>query len=550
LPPMKRTMRSVELLLAPEQILEILRDFTLYTSLAVGSQTIPIKVIPRYPQVEGVHAIVARAMDAAKRQGLIWHHQGSGKTFLMAFAAVKLLREPNLDAPTVLVVLDRLDLIEQTSREFLSAGVPRVRTAETKEELRRLLSEDARGVIITTIFRFEAAGQLNERSNIIVLADEAHRTQEGRLGQDMRTALPHAQFFGLTGTPISDADRNTFALFGDPGDPGHVMNSYSVERSIADGATLPVHVETRLVNFHIDKDGLDQAYAEMADEEGLTDEERDVLARRASRVDTFMRNPERIRAVCEDIVDHWYAKLAPLGLKAQVVAFDREMCIAYLDEIKRLLTERAGLEPGSQPFEASVVMTVGSVKGEPDAWQQYGLTRDQEAKLKARFRDVHDPLAFLVVTAKLLTGFDAPIEGVMYLDKPLRAHTLFQAITRTNRRWTNPITSQEKRYGLIVDYVGIGAEIARSLQTGDPDRQGQRPVDVDELFAELEASLAEAQRPFEGLDRSVSAFEVLLEAQQRIHGPGPSAAFAESFLRCEALWEFLWPDVALQGLRG
>lgn len=391
-----------------------------------------------------------------------------------------------------------------------------------------MLAEDARGVIVTTIFRFEGAGSLNDRANIIVLIDEAHRTQEGRLGDDLRTAVPNAQFFGLTGTAISDAERNTFKLFGDPDDPGWVLNRYTIERSISDGSSVPIHVETRLVDFHIDKEALDEAFAAMADEEGLTDEEREVLADRAASAKTFVRNPDRIREVCADLVEHYLTKVAPLGLKAQVVAYDRQLCVAYYDEITRLLAER-GVEDLNQ---AAVVMTTGTTKDEPAEWRErFQLAREQEAAVKARFRDPGDPLRFLIVTAKLLTGFDASIEGVMYLDKPLRLHTLFQAICRTNRRYTNRITGQEKHYGLIVDYVGRGSQIATALRDADPERGGRRPVDVEGLAEEFLAAIEATLERFSGIDRSDVGFEALMAAQNRIRDQEDSGAFARDFLR-------------------
>jgi type I restriction enzyme R subunit len=222
-------------------VLDILRSFTLYSSRATGAGAVRMKVIPRYPQVEAVAAIIARCRDPKKRQGLIWHHQGSGKTFAMAYAAAKLRHQTDMDAPTIVVVLDRIELIQQTTQEFTSVGIQSLKVAESKEDLRRLLRDDARGVIITTIYRFAEAGLLNDRANIVVMVDEAHRTQEGRLGLDMREALPNAKFIGLTGTPISTEDRNTWAMFGDDDDLDGALNHYSVERSIHDGATLPVH---------------------------------------------------------------------------------------------------------------------------------------------------------------------------------------------------------------------------------------------------------------------------------------------------------------------
>ena len=261
LPGLASVLASAELLLTPESVLDILRTFTLFSRRSSTGGGYTAKIIPRYPQVEAVDAIVARVRDPKRRSGLVWHHQGSGKTLVMAFAAAKLRQADDLDAPTILVVLDRLDLIEQVISEFTSVGLPGLKVAAGKEELRRLLREDSRGVIVTTIFRFAGAGLLNDRSNIVVMVDEAHRTQEGSLGLDMRAALPNARFIGLTGTPISTADRNTWTTFGDPDDPEGVLNHYSVERSIADGATLPIHVETRLVDFQIDRDALDQAFA-------------------------------------------------------------------------------------------------------------------------------------------------------------------------------------------------------------------------------------------------------------------------------------------------
>lgn len=539
----ERVQRSVDLLLTPARVLSVLRDFTLFERLLGGGVR---KLLPRYPQVEAAELIHQRVLSERK-QGLIQHYQGTGKTLLMAFAALMLLNDEAVGGPTILVVSDRLDLVEQTTRQFKTAGTPRTVVAETKADLRQMLREDRRGIVLTTIFRFEredrtqtVAPVLNERDNIIVLVDEAHRTNEGALGDDMRNALPNARFFGLTGTPISDADRNTFKLFGDPDDPGYVLHLYSMERSIADGASVPIHVETRLVDFHLDSQALDQAFEEMATEEALTDEQREFLSGKAAHVKTLLVNPERIRAVCADIVDHFEAKIAPLGMKAQVVAYDRELVVAYEAEIKRLLADR-GLAHGVE-----VVMSVGTSKDEPAEFAQYALTRDEEARIKQHFADADDPLAFLVVTAKLLTGFDAPIEQVMYLDKPLRRHTLFQAITRTNRRFTHPQTGQEKRHGLVVDYIGLGTQIAEALKAADPDRGGKRPTDVDALATEFEARMAAILSPrFDGVDRSDTGFAALQSALQRLAGSEERNRFAREFTGVQTLWEFLSPNEAL-----
>ena len=535
-PGLPNVMRSTELLLSPEMVLEVLRTFTLYSSRRTTAGAVRQKVIPRYPQVEAVAAIVDRCMDPDKRQGLVWHHQGSGKTFAMAFAAGKLRQQAEMDALTIVIVLDRLDLIQQTHAEFSSVGISGLRVAETKEELRRLLRDDARGVIITTIYRFDEAGELNNRSNIVVMVDEAHRTQEGRLGLDMREALPNARFIGLTGTPISTKDHNTWAMFGDPDDPDGALNRYSVERSIHDGATLPVHVETRLVDFHFDAEAMQEAFDELADEEALDEDERGVLARKASHMSVVVKDSDRIEAVCADIVDHYRTKIAPLDLKAQVVAYDRATCVAYHEAISALLG------PGE---EATVVMTT-TAKDDPPDWETWNLDRDQEAVIKDRFKDIDDPLKFLIVTAKLLTGFDAPIEGVMYLDKPLRAHTLFQAVCRTNRRWTNPQTGQEKLHGLIVDYVGIGTDLAKAVAVKPvmPDQPDEGDLEV--LLAELVDGITAAIEQFSKVDRSKETFEQIFDAQQILDTQDKRDEFAAKFMHCQGLFEFLWPDTALR----
>ena len=525
-----RVQRSVDLLLTPARVLSVLRDFTLFEQKPGGGVR---KLIPRYPQVEAAEAIHAKILAGGMR-GLIWHYQGTGKTLLMAFVALMLLNDERVGGPTVVIVLDRLDLIEQVERQFKTAGLPRVSTAGSKAELRQLLRDDGRGVVLTTIFRFEDAGVLNDRQNIIVMVDEAHRTQEGSLGERMRTALPNARFFGLTGTPISHKDKNTFKLFGSDTDPGYVLNTYSMERSIADGASVPVHVETRLVEWHLDKEAMEEEFDALAQEEDLTEEERDVLVRKGGTVKTVLLNPDRITAVCTDILDHFTAKVAPLGMKAQVVAYDRDLVVLYEQELNRLIAER-GLDLTTQ-----VVMTVGG-KDDKQEWKTYELTRAQEAVVKREFNKVGQPPTFLVVTAKLLTGFDAPIEQVMYLDRPLTRHTLFQAITRTNRRFTNPVTGQEKHNGLVVDYIGLGPAIAAALKAADPEAGGKRPVDVAELIPEFLARLAQTSQRFEGIDLADSSYEALMAAMERIKGQEQKAQFWRDFTGVQTLWELLAP---------
>jgi len=254
--PLKGVGRAAASLLAPATLLDLLASFTLFATDRKGRR---IKLLCRYPQYEAVHGVVARVKAGAPRKGLIWHFQGSGKSLLMVLAAQKLRMDPTLKNPTVLVVVDRIDLDAQISATFRASDIPNLVQAESRESLRTMLKQDARKIILTTIFRFEGAGLLNDRENIIVLVDEAHRTQEGDLGIDMRAALPNAFLFGLTGTPINRTDRNTFRTFGATEDAGGYLSRYGFEDSVRDGATLPLRFETRLAKLHIDRATLDRS---------------------------------------------------------------------------------------------------------------------------------------------------------------------------------------------------------------------------------------------------------------------------------------------------
>ena len=350
-------------------------------------------------------------------------------------------------------MVDRIDLDTQISGTFHAAGAPNLEKAGTCDELERLLAQDARKIIITTIFRFgEAEGVLNDRHNIVVLADEAHRSQEINLGRKMRRALPNAFLFGLTGTPINRADRNTFYAFGADEDEHGYLSRYGFEESIRDGATIPLHFEPRLPELHIDRDAIDAEYKELTG--GLSDLDREQLSKTAARMAVLLKTPERIERICTDIARHFQDKVEPNGFGAQVVTYDREGCVLYKRALDRVL-----------PAEVSdIVMHVDT--GEEE-YAAYRRNRDAEERLLDRFRDPNDPLKILVVTSKLLTGFDAPILQAMYLDKPLRDHTLLQAICRTNRPY-----GDAKTHGLIVDYLGVFDDVAQAIQF---DEEGHHP---------------------------------------------------------------------------
>ena len=325
--------KSVASMLHPAMVLDLLANFTAFAT-EKGKQR--IKLIARYQQVEGANTIVERVVAGQPRKGLIWHFQGSGKSLLMLFAARKLRLHPALKNPTVLVVVDRVDLDSQIAGTFYAADMANVVRTDRGTQLINLLARDSRKVIITTIFKFdEAEGVLNDRDNIIVMVDEAHRTQEGQLGRKMREALPNAFLFGLTGTPINRADRNTFYAFGAEIDENGYMSRYEFSDSVRDGTTKELHFEPRLVDLHIDQEAIEQAYAELT--AGLTEEDKDKLGRAAAKMAILVKSPDRIGAICADIAKHFQEKVAPNGFGAQVVTFDRESCVLYKRELDRHL---------------------------------------------------------------------------------------------------------------------------------------------------------------------------------------------------------------------
>lgn len=515
--------QAIFTLLSPATLLDILANYTLF---ATDKKKRRLKVVCRYQQYEAGNKIVQRVLAGYPRKGLIWHFQGSGKSLLMVFAAQKLRMEPALRNPTVLIVVDRIDLDAQISATFHASDIPNLVKAETREELERLLSQDTRKIIITTIFKFaEVEGVLNDRDNIIVMVDEAHRTQEGDLGVKMRAALPNAFLFGFTGTPINRRDRNTFYAFGADEDERGYMSRYGFEQSIRDGATLPLHFEPRLVELHIDKEAIDEAYAELTGD--LSDLDRDNLAKAASRMAVLVKVPDRIQRICSDITRHYQEKVEPNGFKAMVVTFDQECCLLYKAAIDQHL-----------PSEASEIVI--SATGKDERFKPYNRTRDQEEKLLNRFRNPNDPLKILVVTAKLLTGFDAPILQAMYLDKPLRDHTLLQAICRTNRTY-----GETKSHGLIVDYLGVFDDVAKALEF---DEQGFRKVvsGIAKLAGELPGAVQKCLAYFHGCDRTLAGYEGLIAAQECLPNNEVRDAFAADYSYLAKLWEALSPDIALQ----
>jgi type I restriction enzyme R subunit len=382
--------------------------------------------------------------------------------------------------------------------------------------------------LITTIFKFGDLDDnevIDDRDNIILLMDEAHRTQEGDLGKKMRTALPNAFFFGLTGTPINRNDHNTFACFGSEEDEYGYISKYTFQNSVDDGATLELNFNTVPVEMHLDEEKLQKEFDALTDQ--ISEEDKNELVRRTS-VEAFFTADKRINDVCKYIVDHFRKYVEPTGLKAQVVVYNRDCCVKYKKALDALL--------GTDDQTTVVMHTAGD---KADDYKEFKRSRDEEKKLLDQFRDPLSPLKFVIVTSKLLTGFDAPILQCMYLDKPMKNHTLLQAICRTNRKY-----NENKKCGLIVDFVGVFENVAKSLAF---DEESVKTIikNLDEIKALIPTFMNECLEFFPGVDRTIGGWEGLTAAQQCLTDETKKTSFARHFSRLAKAWEIISPDACL-----
>jgi type I restriction enzyme R subunit len=515
-------------LLTPERLLDIYRFYSVFTGTTGGRK---IKIVCRYQQYLGGEAIVQRVLGTYRagkgpKKGLIWHFQGSGKSWLMVFAAQKLRKQNELKAPTVIIVDDRIDLEDQITGDFTRAEIPNVDNISSKQELETKIHQ--RKILITTIFKFGDLDDnevIDDRDNIILLMDEAHRTQEGDLGKKMRTALPNAFFFGLTGTPINRNDHNTFACFGSEEDEYGYISKYTFQNSVDDGATLELNFNTVPVEMHLDEEKLQKEFDALTDQ--ISEEDKNELVRRTS-VEAFFTADKRINDVCKYIVDHFRKYVEPTGLKAQVVVYNRDCCVKYKKALDALL--------GTDDQTTVVMHTAGD---KADDYKEFKRSRDEEKKLLDQFRDPLSPLKFVIVTSKLLTGFDAPILQCMYLDKPMKNHTLLQAICRTNRKY-----NENKKCGLIVDFVGVFENVAKSLAF---DEESVKTIikNLDEIKALIPTFMNECLEFFPGVDRTIGGWEGLTAAQQCLTDETKKTSFARHFSRLAKAWEIISPDACL-----
>ncbi len=514
----------IEGLCAPRRFLDLVRDFIVFEDDGGGRI---VKKMAGYHQFHAVQVAVGETLRAAelaradrvaegggryeagrkpggsrgdRRVGVVWHTQGSGKSLTMAFYAGRIIREPAMGNPTLVVLTDRNDLDDQLFGTFSRCAEllrqPPVQ-AESRAHLRELLSVTAGGVVFTTIHKFfpdekgDRLPALSDRRNIVVIADEAHRSQYDFIdgyARHMRDALPHASFIGFTGTPIELADANTRAVFGD------YISIYDIQRAVQDGATVPIYYESRLAKLALDeaeRPRIDPDFEEAT--EGEEVERKEMLKTKWAQLEAVVGSKKRLEIVARDIVEHFERRLEAMDGKAMVVCMSRRICVELYDEIVRLRPTWVGGEDDQGAIK--VVMT-GSAS-DPADWQQHIRNKPRREALAKRFRDPADPLRMVLVRDMWLTGFDAPSLSTMYVDKPMRGHGLMQAIARVNRVF------KDKPGGLVVDYLGLAHELKRALATyTESGGTGRTALDQDEAVAVMLEKYEVCCGLFHGFDRA------------------------------------------------
>ena len=507
-PGMTELQVMLEGVCQPERVLSLLRDFTVFEDDGSGRL---VKKMAGYHQFHAVRVAVGETLRAAELQsegrsvadsagrcesgrqsggtpgdrriGVVWHTQGSGKSLTMAFYAGAIVREPAMQNPTIMVLTDRNDLDDQLFTTFSRCQdllrQPPVQ-AESRADLRDKLSVASGGVVFTTIQKFfpEERGDtyptLSERRNIVVIADEAHRSQYDFVdgfARHMRDALPNASFVGFTGTPIELEDANTRAVFGD------YISVYDIQRSVADGATVPIHYESRLARLELDESKrptIDPDFEEATEGEEIERKER--LKTKWAQLEAVVGAENRVKQIAEDIVDHFEQTLGGLEGKAMVVCMSRRICVDLYNELVRL---RPGWRDDDDAKGSIKVVMTGSASDPPE-WQQHVRNKPRREALANRFRDADDPFRVVLVRDMWLTGFDAPSLHTMYVDKPMRGHGLMQAIARVNRVF------KDKPGGLVVDYLGLANDLRQALLTyTESGGTGHTTIDKEEAVAVL-----------------------------------------------------------------
>jgi type I restriction enzyme R subunit len=518
--------------IAPRRVLRVLTDFILFTRKDDELS----KVVLRPHQMRGAERCVARARDRKKKRGLVWHTQGSGKTYTMIVTAKLLMQDPFFENPTVILLVDRNELEAQLFGNLESVGFGHVEVAHTKEHLRRLLKSDRRGLIVSMIHKFDGMpASINTRSNVFVLVDEAHRTTGGDLGNYLLGALPNATLLGFTGTPIDKTaqGKGTFKVFGFEDEKGY-LDKYSIRESILDGTTVPLHYALAPNELRVDRETLEKEFLGLASAEGVSDiEDLNKILEQAVTLRNMLKNRDRVEKVAAYAAKHFRENVEPMGYKAFLVGVDREACCLYKEALDKHL-----------PSEYSQVVISQAGKKDSELLKRHYLSDDAEKAVRKAFRKPDEQPKILIVTEKLLTGFDAPILYCMYLDKPMRDHVLLQAIARVNRPYEDD-DGRRKPSGFVLDFVGIFEKLEKALAFDSQDVTGViEGVEVLQTrFAEMMETARETYLPIGKGKKGDKAVEAVLE---HFRDKEKREEFYAFFKELQNIYEILSPDAFLR----
>ena len=515
--------------------LKMIRDWILFYYKENELQ----KTILKQHQTRAVEKVIKRCNEPSKKRALIWHTQGSGKTFTMLTAA-RLILESNNQA-TVMIIVDRNELEGQLSvwvdriiKELKTGGIL-IEQANSKKDLQELLESDFRGLIISMLHKFkDIPANICKRDNFYIFIDEAHRSVEGDLGNYLIGALPNATLIGFTGTPIDNTSkgRGTFKVFGKDDEKGY-LDKYSIAESINDGTTVKLRHSLAPNKMRVKENLLEKEFFQIADTEGISDiDTLNKILKRSVTLRSFLKSSNRIDEISQWIAKHFTENVRPLGYKAFVVAVDREACALYKKALDKYL-----------PSEISkVVYTKGL--NDSELLQQHQLDKVDEGKIRKLFTKAEHNPQILIVTDKLLTGYDAPILYCMYLDKPMRDHVLLQAIARVNRPYEDK-EGRRKPCGLVVDFVGVFKSLKKALSF-DSDEVNAVIEDLDCLMQKFKSMMETDMKPYlsvtaKGADKKLEklVYETLLDPKTR-------EKFFDKFKEIENLYEILSPDEELR----
>ncbi|HMA34879.1 MAG TPA: HsdR family type I site-specific deoxyribonuclease [Chloroflexia bacterium] len=495
------------------------------------------KIILRQHQVAAVEKVLARVADPGKRRGLVWHTQGSGKTLTMLTIAARLLREvPGGAKPAVLMLVDRNELEAQLFKNITAYGIGTVQVAQSKRDLQDILRSDYRGLIVSMIHKFDdIPANVNPGAHVVVLVDEAHRTTGGDLGTYLLAALPNATYIGFTGTPVDTlaTGQSTFVVFGGA-DPQGYLDKYSIAESIVDGTTVRLNYALAPSAMRVDRETLEREFLHLAQAEGVSDvEELNAILDRAVALKEMMKASERVARIAAYVAQHFRTNVEPMGFKAFLVAVDREACALYKQALDALL-----------PPEYSAVV-YSPAHNDSALLKTHYLSPDEEKAVRREFARKGTRPQILIVTEKLLTGFDAPILYCMYLDKPMRDHVLLQAIARVNRPYEDE-DGLVKPYGFVLDFVGIFERLESALAF-DSDVVASVIENLDVLkdrFALMMRETAPAYLPWTrgGDDKAKE------RAIEHFADKAAREVFYRFFRQLESLYEILSPDAFLRPL--